>query len=260
MCQLLGVSVRSPTCMRFSWERFSIRGSEEAGNPDGWGVAFVDANDARLLREPVPAVDSPLVAFLGEHGPPALTVISHVRRATRGERTLANTQPFARVFGGRTHVFAHNGHIGEIEAPADPWLRPVGNTDSERLFCALLAGLAPLWRESDAPDLELRTEVIAELAETMRERGAANFLYYDGLTLFAHGHRRTVPGDGISKDPGLYLRLDDRDGVFNDPCLDFDGSGECGPRALVATHPLDDRPWRPLAHGELLRLEGGQVV
>ena len=264
MCQLLGLSSASPVRLSFSWQHFALRGSEAGGNPDGWGVAYADARDARVLREPVPAVDSPLVTFLGQHGPASTTVVSHVRRATDGGTVLANTQPFVRVLGGRAHVFAHNGHIPGLRVQRDVWLQPVGSTDSEKMFCALLGRLAPLWANSDAPDLARRTDVIATFAAEMRTRGAANFLYFDGLTLFAHGHRRTIRGRGISPDPGLYVIMCD-DQPDADADADAAGvgvvsAGPWGKRAMVATTPLDQQPWRPLSSGELVRLEWGQQV
>jgi len=248
--------------MSFSWERFALRGSVEGGNPDGWGVAYMEGTDARVLREPHPAANSDLVAFLGHHGPDATTVISHVRRATAGAKGLENTQPFARVLGGRTHVFAHNGHVGELPVPSEPWLRPVGSTDSELLFGVLLRRLEPLWRGTSAPSLDARSEVVARFAEEMRALGALNFLYADGLTLFAHGHRRTIEGDGISDEPGLYLLLQPRGEPCDDvtPCRGLGCEGERTDRAFVATVPLDDQTWKPLGAGELLRLQDGVAV
>ncbi len=259
MCQLLGVSARAPVRMSLSWDEFALRGSEQGGNPDGWGVAYADATDVRLVREPCPAVDSELVAFLGRHGPAATTVVSHVRRATAGERTLSNTQPFVRALGGRTHVFAHNGHIAGLQAPRSPWLQPVGGTDSEVLFALLLEQLAPLWSETDAPVLDARTDVIARFAEDMRGRGAANFLYYDGLTLFAHAHRRTLPGADISDDPGLHVLVCPIEGD-DDPCEGLGCLGADTTRTVVATLPLGSRGWRALDAGELLRVQAGRLV
>jgi glutamine amidotransferase len=246
--------------MSLSWERFAMRGSDAGGNPDGWGVAYADGCEVQLMREPSPAVDSELVALLGRAGPEATTVISHVRKATTGDRTLSNTQPFTRVLAGRTHVFAHNGHVTGFEAPADPWLQPIGATDSERLFAVLLDRLLPLWSDG-APSLDARTEVVAGFADEMRPRGALNFLYYDGTTLFAHGHRRTIPGDGISSDPGLYLlRCPQPDPGEEDPCHGLHCVSDDPTRAVVATRPLGDRGWEPLEAGTLIRLEAGRVV
>ena len=114
MCQLLGLSSSDPVRLTFGWESFVLRGSREGGNPDGWGVAYFSAKDVSLLREPEPAADSPMVRCLAQHAPRSDLVISHIRRATYGERTLANTQPFHRVLGGYPHVFAHNGFVPPV--------------------------------------------------------------------------------------------------------------------------------------------------
>ena len=258
MCQLFGMSARLPVRVRFRWERFASQGSA-AGNPDGWGVAY-GGGDVQVLREPVPAVDSELVRFLAGHGPLATTVVSHVRRATQGGRVLSNTQPYARVLGGFTHVFAHNGHVLPGAVPENPWLRPVGDTDSEALFCLLLSRLEPLWTHG-VPPLEARCEVISGFACEMRQCGAVNFLYFDGLTLFAHAHRRTVPGEGISTDPGLYLALRPGNGpAVPESCVGTDCAGPVPDQALIATVPVDNGTWEPLAEGTLIRLEQGGAV
>ena len=102
-----------------------MRGSQQGGNPDGWGVAYFEGRDAMLLREHEPAAESPMVQFLNSHAPRSNLIISHVRRATYGDRMLANTQPFQRVLGGRTHIFAHNGFVSPSEPPdTSAWLMP----------------------------------------------------------------------------------------------------------------------------------------
>jgi len=262
MCQLFGLSTATPIRLQFSWERFALRGSEAVGNPDGWGVAYAESTDVRILREPSPAADSPLVSFLASHGPASRTVISHVRRATDGARGLVNTQPFVRALGGRTHVFAHNGHVPSLQSPPGPWLRSIGSTDSEVMFCILLGRLESLWGGAEIPALESRSRIVASFANEMRSLGAANFLYFDGETLFAHSHRRTIPGDGISPEPGLYLLQ--RSGTSgpegHHPCDGLDSADPHEAVALIATMPLDEQPWRALQDGELLRLEDGRLV
>ena len=124
MCQLLGLSSSDPIRLSFSWESFVQQGSAAQGNPDGWGVAYFDGADVALLREPSPAAQSPMVRFLNSHAPRSNLIISHVRRATHGDRNLANTQPFQRVLGGRAHVFAHNGFVPPDEQhDTSSWLR-----------------------------------------------------------------------------------------------------------------------------------------
>lgn len=262
MCQLLAVSTAAAVRTRLSWDGFAMRGSEATGNLDGWGVAYADGKDVHLSREPSPAADSPLVKFLGSHGPASTTLISHIRRATIGNRVLANTQPFVRALGGRMHIFAHNGHVTALEAPSEPWLRTIGTTDSENMFSMLLHRLEPLWRATNAPELGPRSDIVTRFAEEMRRHGAANFLYFDGLTLFAHGHRRTIPGAAISQGPGLFLllRAEESGPPIHTPCQGLESIGPGGAQALVATIPLDEQRWRPLAEGEMLRIERGALV
>ena len=240
-----------------------MRGSDVSGNPDGWGVAYMDDADAQLIREPAPAATSPYVAFLESYGPASKLIISHVRRATATDRSLANTQPFARILSGRVHVFAHNGYVPLPEPNySSPWLNPVGDTDSEQLFCELLHDLAPLWHESVFPSIEDRTKVVKRFARSMSELGAMNFLYTDGLTLFAHSHRQTLPGRAVSTEPGLFVlqRSELAQDSDNTLCSGINNSEKCGQVTLVATVPLDDQPWRPMFSGELLRIENGYVV
>jgi glutamine amidotransferase len=81
MCQLLGLSSSDPIRLTFDWDSFAMRGSQQGGNPDGWGVAYYEGVDAMLLREPAPAAESSMVQFLSSHAPRSNLVISHVRRA-----------------------------------------------------------------------------------------------------------------------------------------------------------------------------------
>lgn len=114
---------------------------------DGWGVGYVRENDAIVVREPAAANTSEWLAFVQHEDPKSHIVVAHVRRATLGPRLVRNTQPFARELAGRMHLFAHNGMVHEIATIprfATRRFRPIGDTDSEHAFCALLERLAPL--------------------------------------------------------------------------------------------------------------------
>lgn len=263
MCQLLGLSSSSPIRLTFNWRSFVSRGSQKVGNPDGWGVAYFEGTDVLLLREPEPAAASPMVQFLTHYAPRSELVISHVRRATCGGVNLANTQPFQRVLGGHTHIFAHNGFVAPYkQANTSSWLQPIGNTDSEQLFCHLLSELEPLWSSGSVPSLEKRLDVVERFARDIMQHGAANFLYSDGVTLFAHGHRRTLPGEGVSNEPGLYVSLYQSE-TGSDIKVSSEGikaEGSCSDQALIATLPLNDHNWMPLKAGEVACFEHGQRI
>lgn len=265
MCELLALSSSQPTRLTFSLEVLAARGSLRSSTHDGWGVAFYQGRDVALFREPAAAADSALVRHLESQGPPTTLAISHIRHATQGGVTLANTQPFVRELGGRTHVFAHNGNLPGIfrsGAWALDRYRPVGQTDSEHAFCALLSRLEALWLGGDVPSLDARRSALAAFAADLRALGPANFLYADGDALFAHGHRRWQPATGRAERPGLWCLRRDCSSIAAAP-HDPDGVSvrSTTPSAvLLASVPLGSEAWRPLAEGELLVVRSGAYV
>lgn len=265
MCELFAVSSRLPATVEFTLERLAQRGGREGPHRDGWGVAFYDERDVFLLREPRAAAESELVQYIEQHAPPSRLVISHIRRATHGEPALRNTQPFIRELGGSTHVFAHNGELSGIERRRDfvpGRFRPIGDTDSELVFCSLLDRLEGLWQaaEGGLPPLEERLQVVAAFAAELRGFGPANFLYADGDALFAHAHKR-IQADGHTGPPGLHLLQRH----CQKPASELSSSGVTlttvpQDTCLLASVPLTNEPWQPLAEGELVALVHGQVV
>jgi predicted glutamine amidotransferase len=266
MCELLALSSSRPLRITFSLHALAARGGSAGRAHDGWGVAFYQGHDVALFREPAPAAGSALVRHLESQGPPTELAISHIRHATRGELSLANTQPFVRELGGRSHVFAHNGDLpGIFGEPAFALgaYRPLGQTDSEQAFCALLARLHALWADGRTPPLDARLSVLASFAAELRVLGPANFLYADGDALFAHGHRRLQAVGGRPEPPGLWLR--------QRHCRAADPVPECaagvsispGEQAVlwIASVPLtDDGDWRPMAEGELVAVRRGECI
>lgn len=159
MCELFCLSSRLPTVATISLRRFAERGGQDRRSIDGWGLALFDGGDLRLYREPSPARDDPWLEFIQTRRLPTRLLISHIRHATQGAVTLANTQPFVREIAGRMHCFAHNGRLPGIEELHSQDLtryQPVGATDSEYAACLLFATVASLWRSRAAPALEAR--------------------------------------------------------------------------------------------------------
>jgi predicted glutamine amidotransferase len=263
VCELLALSSSRPARLTFSLHTLAARGGLLGRSHDGWGVAFYEGHDVAMFREPRPAADSALVQFLENQGPATGLAISHIRHATRGEVSLANTQPFARPMGDRTHVFAHNGDLPGLEVAVSldqSAGRPVGQTDSELAFCALLARLNTLWT-GGTPPLESRLSVLATFAAELRALGPANFLYADGDALFAHGDRR-LQRNGRAEPPGLWIR---QRRCPPDTAAADQGAGvavHTGGTSVVwvASVPLTDDRWQPLACGELVAIRDGQIL
>ena len=265
MCELLAMSSARPARLTFSLHTLAARGAAAGGTHDGWGVAFYEGTDVALFREPTAAGDSALVRHLETQGPSTNLAISHIRHATRGAAQLSNTQPFVRELGGRMQVFAHNGDLPGIERAQVFKLgaqRPVGQTDSEHAWCALLARLSGLWAGAGVPTLESRLAQLAGFAADLRALGPANFLYADGDALFAHGHRRIQHPSGRIETPGLWMlqrhcapdapRPADAGGVAI-----ADGDQTV---LLFASVPLTDEAWQPLAEGALVAVRDGEIL
>ncbi len=256
MCELFAMSSRRRAVVTFSLETFARRGGDTGHHGDGWGVAFFEGADARVLREGVKAATSPLVEFVKDHAIRSRIVISHIRKATVGRAALCNTQPFQRELGGRVHIFAHNGHLPGIAKATSRRFQPIGDADSEIAFCGLLDRLAPVWdAASEPPTLEARLAVVEQWASELRPLGPANFIYSDGISLFAHGHRRTQL-DGSNRPPGLFVLTRT---CCADPLLAGVSVRSAQPQQVVlfASVPLTDEAWRPIGDGEVLVAAGG---
>ena len=183
MCELLGMECNVPTDITFSFLGLSSRGGRHGPHAHGWGLALYEGNVAHVFREPAPACVSPLASFVRDHPIKTLLAIAHVRKRTRGKVSLANTHPFVRELWGRTFVFAHNGTVKDVADLKLGGFRPMGQTDSEHAFCALLSALQRDFAEPPAPD-ELAAAIAAHAARIGR-LGSFNFLLGDGEQLYA---------------------------------------------------------------------------
>ena len=139
MCRLLGLNAgREPVGASF-WlvdapDSLEVQSHR---NVDGSGIGFFDAAGTPVLdKQPEPAYTDQ--EFLREaRQARSATFVAHVRYATAGRRTLANTHPFTM----RGRIMAHNGGFGELarlEEQLGPYRDLVeGDTDSERYFALI---------------------------------------------------------------------------------------------------------------------------
>lgn len=265
MCELFALSSNEPVALTISLQALARHGGLDGPHKDGWGLAYYEKTDVRLIKDASAASESDWVRFIENHRLPSTLILSHIRKATQGERTNSNTQPFIRELGGRMHVFAHNGNLNGLENAFGNFpsrYRPVGETDSEQAFCALLDRMTDLWAGSDKlPELCKRRALVTDFARKLRPLGPANFIYGDGDTFFAHGDRRTQ-SSGEVVPPGLCV-LERHCSVAGGGDISVDGLAfESGTEkvALVASVPLTDETWRPLDHGEIIALSNGVIV
>ena len=179
----------APNALRFQSHR----------HPHGWGIAWYQGGHVRVERGLLPAhADQAFVE--AARAARSRVVIAHVRDASVGPVSEANTHPFVH---GRW-IFAHNGTVSrfkevarvrsQIEAEIDPALRRTlrGETDSERcfmLFLTLLEGrrsAAPATLAQVERALRATTTTLCRLADRPSARPSSlNFLVTDGRVLAA---------------------------------------------------------------------------
>jgi predicted glutamine amidotransferase len=82
MCELFGMSSRLPTNVMFSLSVLGERGGHLGPHKDGWGIAFNEGRDFRIVKEAAPAWDSACLQFIEAHDFKSQIVISHIRRAS----------------------------------------------------------------------------------------------------------------------------------------------------------------------------------
>src|ERR1700748_211672 len=112
--------------------------------PDGWGIGCYPHGAASFKTRPAASPGSIRSALVSawERLESSIFVV-HIRSAIWGAITEANTQPFLRSWGRRDWVIAHSGSLERRLAVASRF-EPVGSTDTEQIFCDLLARIAAL--------------------------------------------------------------------------------------------------------------------
>lgn len=216
MCRLYGFRGTAPTRLDCSLVRAqnalmaqSRQDRRGVPNADGWGIGFFEDGQPVIEKCDTAAYeDRRFTETAGRVNSP--TVLAHVRKATVGGASLANTHPFARGVWS----FAHNGTLTAFDRVA-PGLeqevgreflgRQRGTTDSELIFLWLLSRMTQAGIETDetCEDPDRLTSLFAEsvllLAARNEEAGTAtpaklNLLLTDGVTLVASRWGNTLFG------------------------------------------------------------------
>ncbi len=243
MCELFAMSASEATDVNHSLALLQPRGGAVGPHADGWGVAFYEGRAARIFKEPVPAAESRCLGFITDYDFKSETVIAHIRKANpeRFGRTTANTHPFEREWNGRSWVFAHNGKLPGLMAShgqAPRRFQPLGDTDSELAFCLMLDAIAAAGAPVAGP--LAAAEIIARispLVARLADLGEFNFFLSDGASLIVHAHTRLHQ--------------------LSRACTSCIGQLQV---ILLATLPLTDEPWAPLAPGSLHAFVRGHEI
>ena len=238
--------------------------------PDGgWGIGYYPGGEpsASVLKEPAPAsgsIRSELVKAW-DHLASSIFIV-HIRTATWGQNSDANTQPFSRAYGGRDWLIGHSGSLRDRLVVGGQF-EPVGSTDTELVFCDLLDRIAEAkWRSIGECDLErLRTSSSATSStSTARPQPIVNQRRGQDLLVYADAHDEGQPATSRSCCP----RMADLPLEFGDDelTINLTNRGELARKGvLVSSTPLeraDGKPmeWTRVPAGHLLVVRQGSVV
>ena len=265
MCRLFGFrSVIPSQVHRSLLAAENALGVQSSEHPDGWGVAFFIDGAPQITRSPLTAVGDALFHRLSGVVS-SQTVLAHVRKATRGPKTVFNCHPFQH---GRW-VFAHNGDIGTFDICRErlvlevaPRLRRfiLGETDSEVVFFIFLTQLSLIRPLGEGHDVEealaaLRTTVrtVRSIADTGDKPATLTLMATDGELLIA-----TQGGRELNLST-YKTRCADRDTCpsLSASCEAPAPEGSPVNHFVLSSEPLQgESVWNPLSPGEMVGVDG----
>lgn len=252
MCELLAMSANTPTDLCFSFTGLTRRGGDTGPHRDGWGVAFYEGKGVRAFHESSASAGSRIAEVVQTHPIKSEVAICHIRQANVGSVCLANTHPFIRELWGQYWTFAHNGQLGTFDVKPGVY-EPVGDTDSEAVFCDLLNQLRQQCQRTDAPTTV--AGVLVRLAAGYARQGVFNLLLSNGDWLFTFC--TTKMASITRRSPFGPARLKDAD-------VTVDFEAETTPNdvvSVIVTEPLTtDELWDLYQPGEWRLWRLGEVV
>ncbi|MBL9017636.1 MAG: class II glutamine amidotransferase [Myxococcales bacterium] len=232
--------------------------------PDGWGLGYYPAGEpsAAILKEPAPPQASirSQLALAWEQVESNVFML-HIRHATWGALSDANTQPFCRTWGRRDWMIGHAGSLDHKPETQGPF-EPVGSTDTEQMFCMLLNRFVDRgWRSL----MEVNLDELHGWLTELNKIGEMTMCLTDGRDLLVHADHRGVPlYIGLLVPP--YDKI-----AFGDDDLDVDltkRGAKSRKGAIISTEPLSARDgdaeksivWRQLAPGTLMIIREGAII
>jgi glutamine amidotransferase len=254
ICRLFGMSAAPRRVHATFWlleapDSLSVQSHRE---PDGTGLGhYGPTGGPHVERQPLAAFADRAFAREARHVESS-TFVAHIRYASTGAVSAANTHPFEQH--GR--LLAHNGVIGnlaKLERELGAYGELVrGETDSERFF-------ALVTREIDAHDGDAGAGLAAAARWVARELPlyALNVVLVSREELWALRYPATHELWVLERTAATALEHASPRRTIHVHSGELAGT----PSVVVASEPMDPDPaWRPLSSGELLHVDGALGV
>jgi transglutaminase-like putative cysteine protease/predicted glutamine amidotransferase len=236
--------------------------------PDGWGIGYYPGGEAAaaVLKEPAPppgSIRSELIKAW-EHLESSIFLL-HIRTATWGGLSAANTQPFHLPYARRDWMFAHSGSLkARLDPPENARFERVGSTDTELIFCELLGWIADKPNCRSIGDLDL--DELRGWFDTFSDYGSMTSVLTDGRDLVVYVDKNGAGEALLATLRPPYDRI-----AFGDEELSVD-LAKRGVKSrkgvIVASNRLEASDgvdgtkleWRALSPGQLVVVRQGMIV
>ena len=225
MCELLGFTSDHAVEINEYLKEFY---SHSIKHPHGWGLMREQNGRIEIIKEPVCASESQKIAEIIDRTQPQTTALAHIRMATIGYIKQENCHPFSGTDNtGRCWTLIHNGTIYSGKMLMKYLHTQTGETDSERIFLALLDVI----NENHPRTAQERFEAVERFVISISKRNKLNLMIYDGELLYVHQNMEDT----------LYYKTENGSIIFS-------------------TVPLDNGTWEKYPLTQLCAFSGGKKV
>lgn len=210
MCELFGFCSKKKKDISRELKVFY---SHSSRHPHGWGMAYEEAGEMRMKKEPVQASESPYLTRLLTEPFNARLALAHIRYATIGQVEYKNCHPYIQTDNsGRSWTLIHNGTIFDFPPLNRYFNIQSGNTDSERILLYFIDRInqAAQRASRELNDRE-RFELLDSLVAEMAKGNKLNLIFYDGDLMYVHTNYADTL-HCLEEDGGIYFSTQALDG------------------------------------------------
>lgn len=249
MCEILGISMKNYGQSQYYLKEFLDKGEIYTY---GWGVGLYPDSSAQIIKEPKKASRKSLNLFFKYSKEINSKIfLGQLRNSTIGPNSRKNNHPFYRELNGKEYVFVHNGTFYNFKNLDTGHFKPIGDTDSELIFCHLLHCLELKeiynWGYEDF-------KWLADKFRELNKGGTLNCILSDGEHLFAY--------KSIKKENNLYFNpMKNHKKETLDILLGEER--KLNPQKLgmaISTRKLTKKHWHELKKGELMVIRDGNLI